>query len=251
MIAASRRFVCARLLTYESAEEEAFLEGLFRGRSGDLENTTFAILAPDGTTRLSRTGRGPGMVFGRGGDAAKTMAAEMQRIAKKHPGRKNALDGAPLPRIVDVRRAINVAACDNLPLVIVVAKDVAEQRTLEARLAPLAWHDANMGRFLYVSTTDRKELAPLGKVKPGSGYVLVQPDAYGRKGERLVQVPASATAKTLQAALTRAGKAYQPLDKSHHREHVRDGKREGVHWETEIPVTDPGRPPHGKGPPGR
>lgn len=246
MIAASRKFVCVRLLTYESSGEEAFLEGLFVGRSGDLENTTFAILAPDGKKRLTRTGRGPKMAFGHGRAGVKTMAAEMEAIAKSYPGRKRAKGPAPLPLLVDVRRAINVAACDNLPLVVVYGKTAEERAALEARLAPLAWDDANLGAFLYVATTERGDLKPLGKLKPGAGYFVVQPDAYGRKGTSLVQLPAQATAKTLQAALDRARGRFEPLEKSHHREHVRAGKRAGVHWETEIPVTDPGKGPKGR-----
>lgn len=48
-----------RLATYENKEEGAFLESVFTGRSGKLENTVFALLEPDGKTRLSRAGRGP------------------------------------------------------------------------------------------------------------------------------------------------------------------------------------------------
>ena len=247
MIAASRNFVCVRMLTYECAEEESVLEGVFTGRSGDLENTTFAILAPDGKTRLTRAGRGPKGLFGREPQGIKTMASEMAKISKKYPGKKNALKGAPLPLIADVRRALNVAACDNQPLVIVVAKDEKEQASLQTKLAKLAWDEKNIGAFLFVSTTEAKDLATVSGVKKGSGYIVIQPDAYGQKGEGLTQVPASASAKTIQAALDKARGTFEELDKSHHREHVRQGKRNGVHWDTEIPVTDPGKGPTGRG----
>lgn len=234
------------MLTYECAEEERVLESVFTGRSGDLENTVFAILAPDGRKRLSRAGRGPRMLFGETARGVETLATEMEAIAKRYPGRKTARTGAPLPLLADVRRALNVAACDNQPLVIVVGKDAQEQQALEAKLAPLAWDDANIGAFLYASTRDARQLASLAKVKQGSGYVVVQPDAYGQQGEALVQLPAAATTKTIQVALDKARRGFAPLDKAHHREHVRKGQREGVHWETEIPVTDPGKPPgHG------
>ena len=48
VVAASRKFVCIRLSTYEDAEEAEFLRSIYVGRSGDLENTVFAILSPDG-----------------------------------------------------------------------------------------------------------------------------------------------------------------------------------------------------------
>ena len=69
MIAASRKFVCVRLATYESKEEADLLTDIFVGRSGELENTTFVILAPDGKKRLTRAGRGPMFAF-RGSDGA-------------------------------------------------------------------------------------------------------------------------------------------------------------------------------------
>lgn len=235
------------MLTYECAEEEAVLENVFIGRSGDLENTTFAFLAPDGTKRLTRAGRGPQMLFGHGTRGIAAMAAEMRAIAKRYPGKRGALAKAPLPLIADVRRALNVSACDNQPLVVVLAKDAKEQQALEAKLAPLAWDDRNIGAFLYVSTTRTEDLGAVAKAKKGSGYIVVQPDAYGQEGKGILQLPAAATAKTIQAALDKARKAYAPLDKEHHRDHVRAGKRKGVHWETEIPVTDPGKgPPRGR-----
>ncbi|MDF1702703.1 MAG: thioredoxin family protein [Planctomycetota bacterium] len=247
MIAASRKFVCVRLLTYECAAEEGFLEGIFLGRSGDLENTTFAVLAPDGKKRLSKAGRGPKMAYGHGARGVAAMAADMEKIAKKYPGKKDALKAAPLPLVEDVRRAVNVSACDNQPLVVVLGRDEKQQQELETRLAPLAWADTNVGAFLYVSTTSSKDLAALAKTKAAPGYLVVQPDAYGQKGQGIVQLPAAATAKTIQAALDKARKQFKPLDKAHHRDHVRKGKRDGVNWETEIPVTDPGKSPGGRG----
>ncbi|MAJ27934.1 hypothetical protein CBD41_00845, partial [bacterium TMED181] len=61
VIKLSRKFVCARLSTYEDHAEGELLKKLFRGRSGELENTVFVILAPDGKTRLSKSGRSPQM----------------------------------------------------------------------------------------------------------------------------------------------------------------------------------------------
>ena len=57
MIAASRRFVCARLATYEDEAEGKFLKSLVRTRSGELENSVFAILGPDEKEQLVRPGR--------------------------------------------------------------------------------------------------------------------------------------------------------------------------------------------------
>lgn len=52
VVRASRQFVCIRLATYESFEEAQMLRGIFLGGSGQVENTTFALLSPDGKTPL-------------------------------------------------------------------------------------------------------------------------------------------------------------------------------------------------------
>ena len=59
VIAASRNFICVRLATYESEDEAAYLRSFAAGRSGQLENTVFCILSPDGEEKLIRAARGP------------------------------------------------------------------------------------------------------------------------------------------------------------------------------------------------
>src|SRR5262245_35972314 len=112
VVAASRRFVCIRPLTYESAEEAKVLESLFIGGSGELENTTFALLGPDGRTRLARTGRSPAFAF----RDPEQMAAAMQDLAARHETGASKRPAA-LPVCADVRRALDVAACDGRALV--------------------------------------------------------------------------------------------------------------------------------------
>src|SRR5262245_31890428 len=86
VVAASREWVCVRLLTYENAAEAEMLTSLFVGRSGQLENTTFALLAPDGKTKLSRAGRSPDFAFrgGPGESPAAEMASAMVEIAARY-----------------------------------------------------------------------------------------------------------------------------------------------------------------------
>ena len=75
MVTASRAFVCVRPATYESATEGKLLLSLFRGRIGNLENSVFALLGPDGKERLTKTGRSPGMLF-------KTAAQMAERLTE-------------------------------------------------------------------------------------------------------------------------------------------------------------------------
>src|SRR5262245_57926814 len=109
VIAASRAFVCIRLTTYEDEAETKFLRTVFAGRSGDVENTTFTILSPDGQEKLVRASRSTRQVF--------ADAAEMARTMTTIAGRYNASAGeadkiSALPITVDVRLGLDVAASD-------------------------------------------------------------------------------------------------------------------------------------------
>lgn len=236
VVAASRDLVCARLATYESAEEGRFLASICRTRSGQLENTVFTVLAPDGTTTLVPAGRGPEHVFGGSPeDAPRTVAEALKGFAAKYPAKPGARE---LPYLADLRRGLNVAACDLLPLAVVVAPTPEARRRVEAALAPLAWSAPYVGRLEYASA---EQLKAIDGAAVREGLVVVEPDAYGLKGRVLAETPSASEAdlrKTLDAAL----KAFAPKTKDS-RTHIREGERAGVHWETVIPVTDPGGPP--------
>ncbi|MCA8948008.1 MAG: hypothetical protein KDE27_00805 [Planctomycetes bacterium] len=229
MIAASRDFVCARLLTYESAAEAKVLLGVFRGRDG-LENSTFAILDPSGREQLVRSGRSPSWAF----DDAAAMAAAMQRIAQRYPGREDA-EPIGLPRCADVRRGLGVAAADQLQLAIVTGDGAARAR-LEARLAELAWSDDLIGRLVYAradADTDWSAIAG-GADRPAAGLVIVRPGEFGVDGQVVAIVEdGELDARELLAAV----KAWAPGPVDTARLRAR-GARAGIEWQTAIPVSD-------------
>jgi len=214
VIAAARYFVCIRLSTYESASENQVLRRLFVGGSGEVENTTFAILSPDGNTHLVRPGRGPNWAF----QNPAHMAGVMRDIARHYHSDTTAR-GWALPTVATVRLALNVAACENLPLVIT---------SEPSQLSRLAWTPELRGRAIYVQATT----TPWGDAR--QSYLVVQPDAYGQSGQLLGKLPSTATAAELERTL----QAYRPYSKDMH-QHMREGQRRGVHWETAIPETDP------------
>lgn len=255
VIEASRNFVCVRLMTYESKEEADFLKSVFVGRSGELENSTFALLSPDGREKLARSGRSPDFAFrgSREEEPADEMARTMTEIAERYgyeggQATKKAQQKAAggLPAIADVRLGVNVAACDSMPLVIVRGKTKKEAAALEKTLTPVAWSDAFRGRFAFVVTNDADALEKVKGAKPSSAFLVVRPDSYGAASEVIEQLPKDADAEDLTAALTKAIAAFDPESKDPRR-HIRKGRAGGVHWETEIPVTDPG--PEGGRPP--
>src|SRR5438132_10035446 len=94
VIEASRHFVCVRLTTYENKEEGDFLKSFKVTRSGELENTVFTILSPDGKRQLARAARAARQTFG---DAAR-MAETMNRLAGEHEQKAAVGQPAELPK---------------------------------------------------------------------------------------------------------------------------------------------------------
>lgn len=230
VIAASREFVCVRLATYEDAVEAKFVQGLVRTHSGELENTAFCLLAPDGKKKLSRSARGTEQVY----DDAAAMAADMRRVVGQYSPK-----AAPskLPLVANPRLALDVAAADGLPLVVIVGKHAAARQRSHDRLAKLAWTNEFIGRFVYAEGSVADVLGVPG-VTVDSGVVVIAPDKFGQKGAVLRQVDASATADALAEALRTAMAEYKAPAKTF-QSHVREGQRLGVFWETRMPVTDP------------
>jgi len=234
IIAASRAFVCVRLTTYEDKEEGQFLTSFHVTRSGELENTVFTILSPDGKKQLARASRSAQHTFG----DAEQMALTMKRIAGEYPAKKTATLPTELPRVRSVALAVNVAACDNQPLVILFAADAKVRQDLEKRLLPLAWKAPFLGRFIYVSASTAEELAKIEGARAEAGVMVVQPDRFGTKGKLLQQIGAAASRDELTKCLRKALSQHQPSEKSFG-SHVRAGQQQGIFWKTVLPVTDP------------
>jgi hypothetical protein len=239
----SRKFVCIRLATYENKEEAALLKSIFIGRSGELENTTFAILSPDGKRQLIRAGRSPDFAFRSIG----TMATTMRRISSQYGARGTDTE---LPVMSDTRLAINVASCDNQPLVILRASKKERLDELKETMSKLAWSDEFIGQFLYVATTDSAELKAIRGLQPSSEIIVVEPGNFGIDGDVLAQLKGDASEASLKEALDVSVVLHQRVDKQTV-SHMRLGSRLGIQWKTAIPVTDPGGGPGRGGPPGR
>lgn len=231
VIAASRNFVCIRLATYEDPRESELLRTLFIGRSGDVENTTFAILSPDGTQRLTRPHRTTDNVFRNAGQ----MADAMSRIGGDYETARKE-ERPQLPTVANVRLAVNVAACDNQPLVVLCERDPHKLRELEERVRELAWSDEFLGRLLYVVTGDSHDLESIDGVQHGNALFVVQSEEYGRTGTVLAQCDSEASFSQLAGTLRSALGLHERVTKSER--HVHEGHRAGIFWTPATPVTD-------------
>lgn len=231
----SRDFVCIRLATYESASEAKVLSSLLQTRSGLLENTVFAVLAPDGATKLAPSGRSPREAFGTAEEGARKMA----ELAAKHPGK--APVGGEVPWTADLRRGMNIAACEMQPLVGVVARGDDARKKIEQSLLPLAWSREFAGKFAYARVNAPAEAADYveGKLE-SDGVFIVQPDAFGTKGRLLAFVPGS-DRDAIAKGMARSLESFVAEAKDSRR-HIDEGVRRGLNWKTEIPVTDPMSP---------
>jgi hypothetical protein len=233
VIEASRKFVCVRLATYEDAEEGELLKSMIRTRSGELENSVFTILTPDAKRQLVRAARSPSQAY----DDAKAMAAAMDKIAADYPSSSNAERRvAGLPTVANLRLAVNMAAADDQPLVVVAGGDES-RRKVEAALERLVWGERFVGRFLYVAASE-DELSQLSGVAGKAGVLVVEPDEYGSKATVLTATGPNPSEADLVRCLAQGAAKYHRQALAYGR-HVRDGLQQGLIWETVTPVTDP------------
>lgn len=229
VVTASRSFVCIRLMTYEDRSENRFLKDLWVGRSGEVENTTFAILGPDGKQVLVKPSRSPRHDF----EDGRELAATMQRIARPYASKQQQA-GPPLPLVANARLALDVAACDRLPLVVLNGSNPR----LAAKLESLAWSQDFIGKFLYTRASSPQELAKVAGVDKDAVLLVIAPDRFGKAGNVLQQLDSSnASTAAIVSALNRARALYKPKEETYHA-HVFAGQQKGAFWETAIPVTD-------------
>ena len=235
IIKASRDFVCIRTATYEDNTEAIFLKSTFLGRAGgDLRNFGFCILSPDGKRQLRRSNRGPNFVYAN----SKEMAADLRQLAKKYSAKATGKESnPPVPRMKSVRLGINVASCDGLPSIVVAGKDQSEVDRLNKKLSAVIWNEELAGRFIYASTTNLNDLNIVARAKAKTGFLVIKPDAYGMKGELIEAIDADVSNEILRIALALAADTFTRNSKSHGT-HVRNGRRTGQIWETEVPMPD-------------
>lgn len=233
VIAASRKFVCIRLLSYENKEEAAFLKSFNVGKSGAVENTVFCILSPDAKQQLSRASRGTSHVY----SSSKTMAEGMSKIALQYPGVNSEHQKIPaIPYVADLRLALNVAGCDKQPLVIINPTTNGDPLELEKKISAIAWSEDFLGKFIYVKVRDQKELELVMGAEKESQVLVVQPDNFGLKGEVLFQTTEVSSLQLRETLSQGMNKGKWPTLSFWN--HVQQGHQNGVFWETKLPVTD-------------
>lgn len=184
------------------------------------------MLAPDGKTRLSRSGRSPHHAFGHRSD----LTTELDELATKY--RVRTKTPGVLPNFNSFSLALNIAAADQRVLVL----QAGESKKASETLAAAAWSDLMVGRFHYDTETDASQWT--GKIdgeKSKEGIFIIQPDPFGQKGNVLAQLPYDVSRKELAAALTKANETFATTtQKKTYPDHVSEGRRKGIF--IEMPV---------------
>ncbi len=248
VIEASRKFVCVRIDSYASEENQQIVRSHLNGR---FENTAFCILAPDGKERLTRSGRGPRQVFSGAGSFADSLAA----IAANYESRGEA-SKAPVPDFPSFKLALNVASADQRMLILIAAPE-NQLAAVEQRLRPLAWHPKVQGRFHFDLASDGSWKAPLSKESNGdAGIYLIRPDTYGLEGEVLQHLALNSRLEEVMKAMAKANAHYaETTEKKIYGEHVFEGRRKGISIEMAVPYGEDrdadGEIDHGRGGRGR
>jgi hypothetical protein len=220
-------------VTYEDEEEAKFLIQTFFPGSGVLRNVAMCILSPDSQQRLSHMASGPNFVY----PDATGMASDMHRIAKRFPGLPTFSSALPLPQIGTVPLAINVASCDGLPCVVAVGANEKEVDRLIKKLASAVWDEKLIGKFVCASTTEFGDLKTVAGAKASTGFLVIEPDRYGKKGKLITAIAANKSVDEIKASLLAAADSFKRNSKTH-RSHIRFGRLYGEKWETKIPVPD-------------
>jgi len=213
-IAASRRFVCVRLDSYESAAHQKFVRTFLDGR---FENSVFCLLAPNGKDRLSRGGRGPEMVLGR-----HSATSELLRVANDYTIDAD-LRQAVVQDFHSARPALNVASADQRVLVLVHGS-ADKTKPLRHSLRDVFSHPELVGCFHVDFEPNDGWKKQVSGSSSSNGIYMIRPGEFGLRGAVMNRLPLNVTNDHLRQELLSANnKLAQTTEKKVYSSHVRRG----------------------------
>ncbi len=218
--------------------------------NGRLANTAFMIFDPQGTRKLTRSGRSPSAVVkGRGSPNARpgqadtdkrlddaTMIKEMQRISARYtPADTDA--PAVLQDFNSFRQALNVAAADQRLLVAMNVKE-KDQPQVKEKLEQVFSASDIVGKF-HLNIMDPKVDAKWSSSVQGDtsdpGIYIIRAGTFGLTGVVMNRLPEETDVDEIKAALVVANDEYSIMEtRKKYSQHVMAGKRQGIYFENEI-----------------
>ena len=224
VIKASRKFICVRIESYESEENQKIVRSHLGGR---FENTAFCVIAPDSQKRLTRSGRGPQHISRNFDDIAV--------IADRYKSRGDILDSR-IPDFNSFALALNVSSADQ-KILLLIAGDEDEIADAGRRIRSVAWGADVVGRFNYDFESDSESwTAPLSSKSKKSGFYIVRPGEFGLEGEIVKSLPLNASNETLLQEMASANRDYAKRTKKKvYSSHVVEGRKQGKRIEMAMP----------------
>ena len=196
VIKASRKFICVRIDSYESEENQKIVRSHLGGR---FENTAFCVIAPDGEERLTRSGRGPQHISRDFDDIA--------AIADRYKSRGDILN-SHIPDFNSFALALNVSSADQ-KILLLIAGDEDEIVAAGKRIRSVVWNKNVMGRFNYDFESDSSSwTGPLSSKSKGSGFHLIRPGEFGLEGQIVMSLSLNASNSNLLKAMVVANRDY-------------------------------------------
>ena len=135
------------------------------------------------------------------------------------------------------RLGLNVASCDGLPCVAIVGEDQEDLEQISKQLGQVIWEEELIGKFIFASTIDSGDLKDVEGARSQTGILVIKPDEFGTKGKLIEAIASDVSADELKAKLLAAADGFERHTKEHGT-HVRNGRRIGKSWETEVPVPE-------------
>ena len=224
VIKASRKFICVRIDSYESEENQKIVRSHLGGR---FENTAFCVIAPDGKERLTRSGRGPQHISRDFDDIA--------AIADRYKSRGDILD-SHIPDFNSFALALNVSSADQ-KILLLIAGDEDEIVAAGKRIRSVVWNKNVMGRFNYDFESDSSSwTGPLSSKSKGSGFHLIRPGEFGLEGKIVMSLSLNVSNSNLLKAMVVANRDYaKSTKKKIYSSHVVEGRRQGKRIEMAVP----------------
>lgn len=224
VIKASRKFICVRIDSYESEENQKIVRSHLGGR---FENTAFCVIAPDGKERLTRSGRGPQHISRDFDDIA--------AIADRYKSRGDILN-SHIPDFNSFALALNVSSADQ-KILLLIAGDEDEIVAAGKRIRSVVWNKNVMGRFNYDFESDSSSwTGPLSSKSKGSGFHLIRPGEFGLEGQIVMSLSLNASNSNLLKAMVVANRDYaKSTKKKIYSSHVVEGRRQGKRIEMAVP----------------
>lgn len=210
--------------------------------NGVYANTAFCIFDPQGKRRLSRAGRSPTSVMGRGAsDTNEGIIREMKRIASRYKPKASEKETV-LQDFLSFRQALNVAAADQRLLVFVNAdKDAVEE--ISPTLTKLFADEEIIGRFHldFAGDEDEKwsqsiEVTKSKGAKSKPAINVIRSGKFGLDGQLMEQLSLDSSFDELKKKLLASNKKFGSTEeRKDYANHVMEGKRKGIKYESEIP----------------